>query len=312
MAVNITCKRLWNVVIDLELVVTSDFFDHWLSDRVVKAVIDWRDLNWDWLVAHWRLFNLLALFGWNLHDDWLSLEVLWWGLRSLGLVLLNDLLGLHILFLGLKSLGVSVHLPMVVKTRNDKEEHNWAHSAAFLALLVTSLSMLPELWCEHLVGLLSPFFIFLVLVLVFLILLSVLELVFQILDLVLELTVNLINDVLCVAFIFVKSLGVTLEDGSWEILGIVNTEAAAWYGRAFAPDASRISIASTFGSIISSALIGCLTKVFIPGSKVSSLWLLILILDLINLSSIHLGFNFWSMLLDDSHHFFSFLSADNV
>lgn len=194
----------------MELVIASNFFNHWLGDRVVEAIIDWRNLIGDWLVAHWGLFNLLALFGWNLHDDWLDLVVLWWSLRSLRLVLINDLLGLHILFLDLKSLGVSVHLPVVVETRNDKKEHNWAHSAAFLTLLVTSLSIFPELWCEHLVGFLSPLLSFLIIFFVFLI--FILELVFQVLDPVLELTVNLINDVLGVDFILFKFLGVAFED----------------------------------------------------------------------------------------------------
>jgi hypothetical protein len=40
--------------------------------------------------------------------------------------------------------------------------------------------------------------------------------------------------------------GVTGEDGGWELLGIVDREAAAWDSRAGAPDASGISVALTF------------------------------------------------------------------
>lgn len=44
------------------------------------------------------------------------------------------------------------------------------------------------------------------------------------------------------------------EDGSWELFGISNREAAAWYSSAFAPGASWVSIAAIGIGMVSFAL----------------------------------------------------------
>lgn len=99
-------------------------------------------------------------------------------------------------------------------------------------------------------------------------------------------------------FSIIGFLGVTLEDSSWEPLGVLSAEAGAWDSRAFAPDAFSIRVAVALSRVVCFAFVSRLSE-FFEGLEVS--WCLTI-----------LDSHLWDFFLDDCHHVLSDVFGDHV